>query len=95
MRTLTHIALAALALTMLSGWSWDDNNGARPFGDAYRMQLEAQKLNPEPLRPVDTPVTGLNGQVAQEAMRVYQHPTPQEKGTDFAGKMPTQMKEDK
>ncbi|MBU1001116.1 MAG: hypothetical protein KKE73_01185 [Proteobacteria bacterium] len=82
MRHLIQISLTILALLALSGWSWDEE--PRTFGDAYRMQLSAQQVNPEPRVAPDTPVQGLNGRVAADAMKNYRDPEPQDKGPSFA-----------
>lgn len=79
MRHFIHIALALMALTLLPAWSWDHE--PRPYGDAYRMQFRAQMVNPDPAP--DTPVTGLNGQVAADAMQGYRAPAPEDQGPSF------------
>lgn len=90
MRHLIQISLAVLALMTLCAWSWEQE--PRAFGDAYRMQLNAQQANPEPLVAPDTPVEGLNGRLAAEAMKGYRAPECQDKGPGFADSVNTLMK---
>ncbi|BBD08122.1 hypothetical protein [Desulfovibrio ferrophilus] len=93
MRHLIHISLAILALLALSGWSWDQK--PRAFGDSFRMQLNAQKVNPEPRIAPDAPVEGINGRVAADAMEGYRAPDPKDKGPSFADAIESLMDTEK
>ncbi|WP_461211316.1 hypothetical protein [Desulfocurvus sp. DL9XJH121] len=66
----TMILLTALCCAALTGCVQEQKQ--MEFGIAYRNQLAAQTVNPEPAEA--TPVMGLDGQRAQEIFKAYRTP---------------------
>jgi hypothetical protein len=61
--------IAALSLTI--GCAWQESRVAMDYGTSYQLQKYNQTLNPEAEKNL-APVTGMNGQAAQNASDKYQ-----------------------
>ena len=60
--------IAAFSLTI--GCAWQESRVAMDYGTSYQLQIYNQTLNPEAAKN-QAPVTGMNGQAAQNATEKY------------------------